>query len=181
MSRRLDLLDASRAVRTNLRKVQPHLLGVSTAHLSMGGFATAQAGTVTTLRPLVIMRQLLQRVGKVVVFSGHTIDRPWDNPAARRFPVFPPHAQLEARVQEAISEALERIQPVAGFCFVSCGSDIIFAERMLKRQAEVHVVIPFKCVPKSAPRSSADCISRSRAPLTLSLSGFPRPFSPHSP
>src|SRR5262249_55916936 len=35
------------------------------------------------------------------------------------------------------------LNAVAGYCSAACGSDILFAERMLARGAELHVVLPY--------------------------------------
>src|SRR5262249_1745755 len=46
-------------------------------------------------------------------------------------------------VSAAINEVLADLNATVGFCSAACGSDILFAERMLERQAEVHIVLPF--------------------------------------
>lgn len=80
--------------------------------------------------------------GSVVVFSGHMIDKPGregEGLAAR----FPAIRELEAAVSEAIAGKLDAIDPVIGYCSAACGSDILFAEQMLRRGRELHVVLPF--------------------------------------
>jgi class 3 adenylate cyclase/tetratricopeptide (TPR) repeat protein len=77
-------------------------------------------------------------VGPVLVFSGHMIDQP-----GRRTPRFPDDAGLEQRVRQAIAAELDRLKPAQGYCSAACGSDILFAEEMLKRGCDVHIVLPF--------------------------------------
>src|SRR5262249_59497798 len=61
-------------------------------------------------------------------------------PAASRFPADP---ALLRRVSAAIAERLEDLSATVGYCSAACGSDILFAERMLERGAELHVVLPY--------------------------------------
>jgi len=77
-------------------------------------------------------------LGPVVAFVGHMIDRP-----DREVPRFPPEAELEDRVGQAIERELDDLRPAVGYCSAACGADILFAERMLRRGAELHVVLPF--------------------------------------
>lgn len=102
-------------------------------------------------RNLLLLRQytnipaeLLQQVdvGSVIAFSGHMIDHPTrtEHGLAARFP---PSLELEREVAAAISAELERVNAVAGFASAACGSDIIFAEQMLARGAELHLMLPF--------------------------------------
>ncbi len=76
--------------------------------------------------------------GPVVIFSGHMIDQP-----NRAKPRFPDDEQYVAAVRQAIATKLEELHPVIGYCQGACGADLIFAEEMLKREAEVHLVLPF--------------------------------------
>jgi class 3 adenylate cyclase/tetratricopeptide (TPR) repeat protein len=80
-------------------------------------------------------------VGSVVAFAGHMIDNPtrW----AGRAPRFPADFTLERKVSEAIGREIERLKATVGYCSAACGSDILFAEQMLARGAELHVVLPF--------------------------------------
>ena len=85
----------------------------------------------------------LFHVGSVVVFSGHMIDHPQrgsrDGLAAR----FPPDPQLVRAVGAKIKAELESLNATIGICSAACGADLLFAEAMLDREAELHVVLPF--------------------------------------
>jgi class 3 adenylate cyclase len=84
----------------------------------------------------------LLHVGPVVAFVGHMIDRP-QLPTPGRSSRFPPDPRLEDQVRQAIREELDRLHPAVGYCCGACGSDLLFAELMLERQAELHLVLPF--------------------------------------
>ena len=71
----------------------------------------------------------------VIHYTGHMIAAPGVN---GRFP-----ASEEARVASAIREALERRDVGFGYGALACGADILFAEALLARGAELHVVLPF--------------------------------------
>ncbi len=73
---------------------------------------------------------------RVVIFSGQGIDSP---DAAEV--VFPP--PLEDRVRNAIKERLNALAPDIGYCSAGAGSDLLFIEAMLERDAEVQVFLPF--------------------------------------
>jgi class 3 adenylate cyclase len=75
-------------------------------------------------------------VPRIVVFSGHMIDR--DDRPEPRFP-----AALEAAVAARLRERLEALQAGFGYCSAACGADLLFIEAMLARGAEVHVTLPF--------------------------------------
>lgn len=82
-------------------------------------------------------------LGDVVVFAGHMIDHP-DRVARRGLAErFPPAPALERKLRDAIDARLEAIDPVAGYCSAANGADLLFAERMLHRGRELHVVLPF--------------------------------------
>ena len=85
----------------------------------------------------------LFNIGHVVVFSGHMIDHPTRATAGTLPPRFPPDAALEQHVQLAIKDALDALNATVGYSSVACGSDILFAEQMLERHKELHVVLPF--------------------------------------
>jgi tetratricopeptide (TPR) repeat protein len=86
--------------------------------------------------------QELLRVGPIVVFAGQRIDSPREQEAGLvRFPSTP---ELEAAVRQAIADELDRLNPIVGFCVPSCGADLLFAELMLQRGRELHVVLPFQ-------------------------------------
>ncbi|MEQ9638420.1 MAG: adenylate/guanylate cyclase domain-containing protein [Alphaproteobacteria bacterium] len=73
---------------------------------------------------------------RVVVFTGHPLDRPDQRPA--RFP-----AALEAALRAEIDERLERMDARVGYSSAACGSDLLFVEAMLDRGGEVNVILPF--------------------------------------
>ena len=73
---------------------------------------------------------------QVVVFTGHMLDRP--GRIHERFP-----ARLEAQVTRAMAAELETVDAGIGYSSAACGADIIFIEQMLKRGAEVNVILPF--------------------------------------
>jgi class 3 adenylate cyclase/tetratricopeptide (TPR) repeat protein len=87
----------------------------------------------------------LFNVGRVVVFSGHMIDYPVGHPLRRpdRPDRFPPDPELERAVLEALRRELETLNATVGYSSAACGSDLLFAEVMLERGAELHVVLPF--------------------------------------
>jgi class 3 adenylate cyclase/tetratricopeptide (TPR) repeat protein len=83
-----------------------------------------------------------EHVGSVVVFSGHMIDAP-DRARRGLAPRFPQSAELEGAVRHQIVHHLQARNAKVGFSSLACGSDILFAEVMLEREAELHVVLPF--------------------------------------
>ena len=91
--------------------------------------ASALAGAEAALGALPVPR--------VAVFTGHMIDAP-----GRAQPRFPP--RIEPEVGTAIARAIEAHDVGIGYCAAACGADILFAERMLERGAEVNVVLPFR-------------------------------------
>jgi class 3 adenylate cyclase len=76
-------------------------------------------------------------VPRVVVFSGHMIDRP-----GRPEPRFPAH--LEAKVKAAVRDRLVELDGRVGFASAACGSDLIFLETVLELGGEIHVVLPYE-------------------------------------
>lgn len=85
---------------------------------------------------------LQERLGSIVLFSGHRIDPPqWLE--QKKPPRFPNDSWLAGRVEDAIGTQLEKLNARFGFCSLASGSDILFAEAMLARHAELHVVLPF--------------------------------------
>ena len=77
------------------------------------------------------------KVGPVVVFAGHAIDRPGD-------PVcFPADPALEAAVRGRIKSELDALETNIGYYSPGCGSGILFGELMRERDAELHMVLPF--------------------------------------
>ncbi len=71
----------------------------------------------------------------VVSFAGHMIDAP--NRAVPRFP-----RESEPLVAQAIRSQLEMHHASAGFCALACGADLIFAEAILDRGGELHLILP---------------------------------------
>ncbi len=82
-------------------------------------------------------------VGSVVAFAGHMIDRPERVTRDRLPPRFPSDPQLIREVEEEIKIYLGRLNATIGFCSAACGSDLLFAEQMIARRAELHIVLPF--------------------------------------
>jgi class 3 adenylate cyclase/tetratricopeptide (TPR) repeat protein len=113
---------------------------------SLARAAHADGALVAMRRQLLLLREHLQvgddllglfHLGPVVVFAGHGIDWPGD-------PLrFPPDDALEAAVRKAIKHELDAVGASIGYCSPGCGSDILFAELMRERDAELHVVLPF--------------------------------------
>jgi hypothetical protein len=68
----------------------------------------------------------------VVHYAGHRIDA--DGPFA---------PELEERVAEAIATEVEQASPAYAYGSLASGADILFAEALLARGAEVHLVLPF--------------------------------------
>jgi class 3 adenylate cyclase len=83
----------------------------------------------------------LFQVGSVVVFAGHRIDSPRKTEAG--LVRFPASDALEEAVKQAIARDLDHLDPIVGYCAPSCGADLLFAELMLQRKKELHVVLPF--------------------------------------
>lgn len=83
-----------------------------------------------------------EHLGTVVLFSGHMIDSP-DRQQTGKPPRFPNHPELIAAVANAIRKQLDEMNAKVGYCSLACGGDILFAEAMLDRDAELHVVLPF--------------------------------------
>jgi class 3 adenylate cyclase len=76
-------------------------------------------------------------VPRVAVFTGHMIDAP-----GRTQPRFP--AQLAPAVEAAIGRAVREHDLGFGYCSAACGADILFAEQMLAKGAELDIVLPFR-------------------------------------
>jgi class 3 adenylate cyclase len=71
----------------------------------------------------------------VICYAGHIICAPG---AAGRFP-----AAQEDEVAQAIAALLEKRRVGFGYGALAAGADILFAEALLARGAELHVVLPF--------------------------------------
>jgi class 3 adenylate cyclase len=81
--------------------------------------------------------------GTVVVFAGHMIDNPLVTRRHGRPPRFPDDRELEKHVGDAIQAQIEQLNARIGYTSVACGSDILFAEQMIDRGYEVHIVLPY--------------------------------------
>jgi class 3 adenylate cyclase/tetratricopeptide (TPR) repeat protein len=79
----------------------------------------------------------LFRFPNVVVFTGHRVDQ-----LDRLVPRFP--SQMEAVVKQEIQKRLDQLNAHFGYASAANGSDILFLEAMLDRDAEIHVVLPFE-------------------------------------
>jgi class 3 adenylate cyclase/tetratricopeptide (TPR) repeat protein len=98
---------------------------------------------------------------QLIVFSGHMLDAP-----ERSRPRFPPAA--EAAVREGIRAALERLQASVGFASAAAGGDLLFLEEMRRRDAQVHVVLPWArqaFVETSVARAGPPWVERFEAAL----------------
>ena len=113
---------------------------VNSAKGHVGDIASMRRNLVLLKEKLEVSEEILElfNIGSVVVFSGHMIDHP-----TREVPRFPPDPELEQKVSLAIKEEIEKLNATVGYCSAACGSDILFAERMLERDAELHIVLPF--------------------------------------
>ncbi len=72
---------------------------------------------------------------RIVVFSGAAFDRPG---APAQCP-----AGAEGAIRDAIRRKLADMDAEIGYSSASCGSDLLFIEAMLERDAEVNIVLPF--------------------------------------
>lgn len=70
-----------------------------------------------------------------VIFAGHPIDSLSTQDAC-----FPP--DLEPQVKKSIQIQLAEMNAEIGYCAAGAGSDILFIEAMLERDAEVNIVLP---------------------------------------
>ena len=92
----------------------------------------------------------------VIHFCGHRIGGP-------RFPY-----EDEAEVAARIAKDLDRVEPGYGYGALASGADIICAEELLRRGAELHVVLPFaseEFVRTSVEDSGEDWVRRFHACL----------------
>lgn len=84
----------------------------------------------------------VMETGVIAVFSGHMIDNPgWVGEG--KPPRFPPDIELEVSVAAQINKAIKALDVREAFVSVACGSDLLFAERMLAAHRRVHIVLPF--------------------------------------
>jgi class 3 adenylate cyclase len=76
-------------------------------------------------------------VPDVVIFSGHMVDA-----AGREVPRFP--AEYVDAVGEQIRRTLGSVDAQIGISSAACGSDLLFIEAMLARDADIQVVLPWR-------------------------------------
>src|SRR5258708_26459576 len=76
-------------------------------------------------------------VPEVIIFSGHMVDAP-----GRRAPRFP--VQYVDAVAEQIRLTLDSVGAQIGISSAACGSDLLFIEAMLAREADIQVVLPWR-------------------------------------
>lgn len=78
---------------------------------------------------------------KVLLFTGHMIDRP-----DRKQPRFP--VEMESEVQQKLENLLDKLEAHEGCLAIlpglACGGDILFAEACLKRDISIEVYLPFE-------------------------------------
>lgn len=72
----------------------------------------------------------------IVVFSGQMIDR-----AYQEVPIFP--NELEDKVRDVIRDTLNELDARIGYSSASSGAEILFLEEMVKRGAEINIILPF--------------------------------------
>src|ERR1700758_555388 len=72
-----------------------------------------------------------------VIFSGHMVDAP-----GRNVPRFP--AKFADAVAEQIRQTLESVDARIGISSAACGSDLLFIDAMLAREADIQVVLPWR-------------------------------------
>lgn len=107
-----------------------------------GGDLAARAATRRQLRLVCAARGLSDTLldglapPTVIHYTGHMIAA---TGTAGRFP-----AERESEVAAAIRTQLEQHRVGFGYGALACGADILFAEALLARGAELHVVLPFE-------------------------------------
>ncbi|MBV8102288.1 MAG: hypothetical protein JOZ31_24350 [Verrucomicrobia bacterium] len=77
------------------------------------------------------------RVPDVVIFSGHMVDAP-----GRQVPRFP--GKFADAVAEQIRRTLDSLDARIGISSAACGSDLLFIDAMLAREADIQVVLPWR-------------------------------------
>ena len=130
-----DTDQAVSAYRDAVRLAADHVGDIASMRRNVRLLSAALGGADAVLNGL--------NIGTVVLFSGHMVDRPVGAGAVRTAPRFPRDLRFEGCVRDEIATALEALQARVGFCSAACGSDVLFAEAMLSRHAELHVVLPF--------------------------------------
>jgi tetratricopeptide (TPR) repeat protein len=118
---------------------EAHLRGAATtAGRNYGQIATTRNQLRLLKRCIDVPKSVMDtlRVPAVLAFSGHMPDRA-DAPAPR----FPP--DREPDVIRAIARHLESVDAGFGYASAAAGADLLFAEALIARGAEVHLVLPF--------------------------------------
>ena len=103
----------------------------------------------------------------VIHYAGHIIAAPG---AAGRFP-----ATAEATVAARISELLAEHNVGFGYGSLAAGADILFAEALLARRAQLHVLLPFRLddfIRESVQPAGQQWITRFEACLANAKSVF---------
>ena len=77
------------------------------------------------------------RVPDVIIFSGHMVDAP-----GRDVPRFP--GKFADAVAEQIRRTLDSVDARIGISSAACGSDLLFIDAMLAREADIQVVLPWR-------------------------------------
>ena len=72
----------------------------------------------------------------ILIGGGQPLD-----PTGAATPVFP--AECEGAVRLAIQDHLDKLGPQIGYSSASAGTELLFVEALLERDAEVHLVLPF--------------------------------------
>jgi class 3 adenylate cyclase len=107
----------------------------------IGGDLAARAATRRQMRLICTARAIAEEVlaplapPAVIHYTGHMIA---PSGASGRF-----KAAQEPEIAKAIAAALSRHGVGFGYGALACGADILFAEALLARGAELHVVLPF--------------------------------------
>lgn len=107
----------------------------------IGADLAARSATRRQLRLICAARTIGEEVlaplapPEVIHYTGHMIAPPG---AGGRF-----KAEQESEIAAAIAAALSRHGVGFGYGALACGADILFAEALLARSAELHVVLPF--------------------------------------
>ena len=107
----------------------------------IGDVAAMRRNVLLLKKHLTVPDSLLRRfdLGRVVAFAGHLIDAP-DRTGPPRFPPVP---ALEKSARLALGRELARLDARIGYSSAACGADLLFAEELLRRGGELHLVLPF--------------------------------------
>jgi class 3 adenylate cyclase/tetratricopeptide (TPR) repeat protein len=121
-------------------------VALARARGALGDIASMRRNAQLIREKLQVSDDLLRLfyVGSVVAFAGHMIDHPQRAARDGLPPRFPADPGLIRAVGEAIQAALNELNVTIGVCSVACGSDILFAEAVLDRGEELHVLLPYE-------------------------------------